>query len=275
MARQKVLADADVDAADLFILLEPEIRQREVFRSGYVADIDLQLCVQCGQCRDFCRFDAISPDFVVDTVDCEGCGVCVRFCPEEAIQLKECISGEWYISETRYGPFVHAKLGAGEENSGKLVTVVRHNAKLIAEEEGLEWIIVDGPPGIGCPAISSVTGAGAVLIVTEPTLAGIHDMKRVAELAAHFRVPRAVCVNKWDLNREMTAAIEGYCCREGIPFLGKLPYDRVVSRALVNRKVLVEYAPDSEVAGAVRSVWEGLQRVFRASGGVESRAGGG
>lgn len=278
LADGKVLADADVDAADLFILLEPEIHKREEFRSGSVAWIDPQRCVQCGECVELCRYGAISEDFRVDSVDCEGCGVCARFCPAGAIDMRECVSGEWYISETRYGPFVHARLGVGEENSGKLVTVVRHHAKLIAEERGLEWIVVDGPPGIGCPVISSVTGAGGVLIVTEPTLSGIHDMKRVAELAAYFQIPRAVCINKWDLNPEMTEEIASYCHKEEIPLAGKIPYDRMVSQALVQRKILVEYDGDGEASLEVRAVWEKVQSMMcdpDAMTGVRSHESGG
>jgi MinD superfamily P-loop ATPase len=258
LAENKVLADADVDAADLFILLEPKIQSREVFKSGSVAVIDADKCVQCRECVDLCRFEAISEDFRIDPVDCEGCAVCARFCPEEAIEMQPCISGEWFISETRYGPFVHAKLGIGEENSGKLVTIVRHHAKLIAEERGLDWIIVDGPPGIGCPVISAVTGADAVLIVTEPTLSGMHDMKRVAELAAYFKIPTAVCINKWDLNPEISQRIADDCSREQIALVGGIPYDRVVSEALVRRKIVLEHDPQCAVAREIRNVWENL-----------------
>ena len=259
LADGKVLADADVDAADLFILLEPEIRKRQEFRSGSVAWIDLEPCTRCGQCREVCRFHAISSEFAVDHINCDGCGVCAHICPAEAIRMQECISGEWYISETRYGPFVHAKLGAGQENSGKLVTVVRHNARLMAEDKGLDWIIVDGPPGIGCPVISSITGASAVLMVTEPTLSGMHDMKRVAELAAYFKIPRAVCINKSDLNPQVADEIAGYCRDQEIRIVGRIPYDLVVSRALVQRKILVEYDPEAAASREVREIWERVQ----------------
>jgi len=265
LAKQKVLVDADVDAADLFILLEPEIKRREEFRSGSKAWINAQKCTQCGRCVELCRTCAITADFHVNRLDCEGCGVCARFCPAEAVEMLEVVSGEWFISETRYGPFVHAKLGIAEENSGKLVTLVRHQARLIAEERGLDWIIVDGPPGIGCPVISSVTGASAVLIVTEPTVSGIHDMKRVADLAAYFRVPRAVCINKWDINARMSEEIAAYCRGEGIPLIGRIPYDLVVSRALVRRKILVEYEPDGNASREVRSVWAGIRTLIEES----------
>jgi MinD superfamily P-loop ATPase len=189
--------------------------------------------------------------------------------------MRESTCGEWFISETRYGPFVHAKLGAAEENSGKLVTLVRHRARLIAEERGLEWIIVDGPPGIGCPVISSVTGASGVLIVTEPTVSGMHDMKRVADLAAYFRVPQAVCINKWDINVRMSEEIAAYCRGEGIPLMGKIPYDLVVSRALVQRKILVEYEPDGNASREVRSVWAGIQTLIEGSSQARKSSAGG
>jgi MinD superfamily P-loop ATPase len=235
LAENKVLADADVDAADLFILLEPDIRLQESFRGGHTACIDKDKCVECGECLELCRYDAISSDYVVDKVDCEGCGVCAHFCPAAAIEMQENISGEWFISDTRHGPFVHAKLGIAEENSGMLVTIVRHNAKLVAEENGLDLIIVDGPPGIGCPVISAVTGANLVFIVTEPTLSGLHDMERVAALAKHFNIPAAACINKYDLNPEMSGKINEYCKENGIQLLGMVPYDTVVTKALVEK----------------------------------------
>lgn len=252
----KVLADADVDAADLFILLKPRIRHVEDFQSGHKAWLDPGLCTQCGQCVELCRAGAISEDYRVDPVGCEGCGVCVRFCPVGAMEMRQSICGQWFISDTDYGPFVHARLGAGEENSGKLVTLVRHQARLIAEEQGLEWILVDGPPGIGCPVISSITGASAVLIVTEPTVSGIHDMKRVAELAAHFKVPSAACINRWDINVEVSGEISSYCEKAGILLAGKIPYDREVPRALVRRKILVEHDPAGEASREIKAVWD-------------------
>lgn len=256
LAESKVLADADVDAADLFILLKPRVRRQEEFRSGHKAWLDPGLCTQCGQCVELCRAGAISKDFRIDPVGCEGCAVCAHFCPAGAIEMRECVCGQWFVSDTVYGPFVHARLGAGEENSGKLVTLVRHEARLIAEERKLDWIIVDGPPGIGCPVISSVTGASAVLIVTEPTVSGIHDMKRVAELAAHFRVPSAVCINKWDINAEVAEEIALFCRKQGIPLAGRIPYDREVPRALVQRRILVEHDPTGKASREIRLIWD-------------------
>lgn len=256
MEQSKVMADADVDAADLFILLEPETLMRREFRGGQVAAIQEELCSQCGRCREVCRFEAISEQYEVQPSECEGCGVCARVCPTEAITLVGRSSGEWYVSRTRFGPFVHARLHPGEENSGKLVALVRHQARVLAEEEGIPWVIVDGPPGIGCPVISAMAGAGAVLMVTEPTPSGLHDLRRVAELASHFRLVRAVCINKWDLNPYVTAEIERFCQDQEIPVVGKIPYDVVVSKALVARKVLIEWAPESRVAGEIKELWE-------------------
>ncbi len=252
----KVLADADVDAADLFILLKPRVRRQEDFRSGHKAWLDPGVCTQCGQCLGLCRAGAISKDFRIDPVGCEGCAVCAHFCPVGAIEMRECICGQWFISDTDYGPFVHARLGSGEENSGKLVTLVRHQARLMAEEQGLEWILVDGPPGIGCPVISSITGASAVLIVTEPTVSGLHDMRRVAELAAHFRVPAAACINRWDINAEVSEQISSYCEEAGILLAGKIPYDREVPRALVKRRILVEHDPTGDASREIKLIWD-------------------
>jgi len=265
LAHRKVLADADVDAADLFILLEPTIERRWEFRSGAKATIDKGLCTQCGECAALCRYGAISPQYAIDQIDCEGCGLCARYCPAGAITLEQRVAGEWYLSRTCYGPFVHARLGIGEENSGKLVSVVRHYARVTAEERGYGWIIVDGPPGVGCPVISSITGSSLVLIVTEPTLSGIHDMRRVADLASHFGVPSAVCINKWDLNREVSADIAECCRSRRIPVVGKIPYDRTAMQALVSRRVLVEYDPRCEASIEIRASWERVQALVQGS----------
>jgi MinD superfamily P-loop ATPase len=254
LAEGKVMADCDVDAADLHLLLEPRMRHREEFRSSKSAVIDPERCVQCDKCREVCRYEAISGDYVVDKIACEGCGVCVHFCPEEAIELQENVSGQWFVSETRLGPLVHAKLSVAEENSGKLVAVVRHNAKLLAEKEDLELILVDGAPGIGCPVISSIAGATAVLVVTEPTLPGIHDMKRVVDLAAHFNIPAFVCVNKFDLNPELTGQVEDFCSGRKLKLMGRIPYDTVVTKAMVQGKTVVEYS-SGLVAKEIEKLW--------------------
>ena len=262
LAKNKVMADCDVDAADLHLILEPQIKYREDFHGGNTAFIDKDKCVECGKCLEVCRFDAISDDFVVDKISCEGCGVCVYFCPEGAIDFQENLSGEWFISETRFGPMVHAKLGIAEENSGKLITLVRHNARLIAEKEGKDIIIVDGAPGIGCPVISSITGTDCVLVVTEPTLSGVHDMERVISLAAHFKIQTLVCVNKFDLNAEITQEIENYCRSNGLSFVGRIPFDTVVTEAMVHKKSVVEYS-DGAVANEIENIWENVTEFLR------------
>jgi MinD superfamily P-loop ATPase len=254
LAENKVMADCDVDAADLHLLLEPRVKERGEFFSSRSAVIDAQRCTQCGTCREVCRYRAIGEDFVVNQIACEGCGVCVYFCPQEAVALRENRSGEWFTSDTRFGPLVHARLGIAEENSGKLVALVRQKAKEIAEKEGRDLILVDGAPGIGCPVISSITGADALLVVTEPTLSGIHDMKRVVELAAHFHTPVFICMNKFDLNPELTSQVEGFCRERQMKLVGKIPYDTVVTKAMVQGRTVVEYS-SGVVAKEIEKLW--------------------
>lgn len=262
LAKNKVMADCDVDAADLHLILSPEIQHEEDFHSGKTAFIRENDCTQCGKCIEVCQFAAISTDYVVDPVACEGCGVCVYFCPVDAIDFNENLSGHWFISKTRFGPMVHAKLGIAQENSGKLVTLVRRQAKLLAEKEHLDYIIIDGAPGIGCPVISSITGANAVLVVTEPTLSGIHDLERVVSLAAgHFQIPTFVCVNKFDLNEEITDQIEQYCQEMNIGFVGKIPYDTIVTDAMVQAKTIIEFS-DGVISKAINRMWEKINRLI-------------
>ena len=262
LARDKVLADGDVDAADLHLILAPEIKHEEDFMGGRTARINLEACTECGECLERCQFDAISPDFVVNRIDCEGCGVCVHFCPVEAIDFPQNICGRWYISETRFGPMVHAKLGIAEENSGLLVSLVRNQAKVLAEERGLNTIVVDGPPGIGCPVIASITGTSAVLIVTEPTLSGMHDLERVGGLAAHFKIPTLACVNKFDLNEEMSDQIADYCARNHVDLVGRIPYDTAVTRAMVAGKSIVEFS-DGKVSDAIKGIWHKIEHFLK------------
>ena len=262
LARNKVMADADVDAADLHLILTPEIKHEEDFKGGRTAQIDLERCIECGDCLERCQFNAISPDFVVDKIDCEGCGVCVYFCPVQAIDFPQNICGKWYISETRFGPMVHARLHIAEENSGLLVSLVRNQAKVLAEEQGLDTIIVDGPPGIGCPVIASITGASAVLIVTEPTLSGLHDLERVGGLAAFFKIPTMACVNKFDLNEEMTDQIEDYCVKHQIEIVGRIPYDMAVTYAMVAGKSIVEFS-DGSVSNAIKGIWHKVGHILK------------
>jgi len=255
LAESKVMADGDVDAADLHLILKPEIEREEVFEGGKAAYIDQDKCVQCGRCTELCRYDAISDDFVVDPISCEGCALCYNICPVNAIEMEASMQGRWYISKTRHGQMVHAKLGIAEENSGKLVALVRQQARLIAERDNLEYIIVDGPPGIGCPVISSITGADLVVAVTEPTISGLHDLQRVVSLANHFGIRSLVCVNKYDLNTQFTDQIEAYSKSVGSTFLGRIPFDTIVTEAMVNGKAVVEYSENGAVSDEIKRIW--------------------
>jgi len=243
LADRPVIADCDVDAADLHLVLSPRVKERHEFRSGHKAIIRQDDCTGCGDCLTHCRFGAVVQHpaaYTVGPFACEGCGVCVRFCPEKGIDFPERLSGEWMVSETRCGPMVHARLGVAAENSGKLVSLVRREARRIAEAENHPLIIVDGPPGIGCPVIASVTGATLVLAVTEPTVSGEHDLERVLSLTRHFNIPAAVCVNKWDLNAEMTERIEDKARKAGAHIAGRIRYDRAVTLAQMQARAVVE-----------------------------------
>ncbi len=259
LADHPVICDCDVDAADLHLILEPKIRENHDFLSGHEAVIRERDCIGCGICQDVCRFDAITNDvdtFSVDPIACEGCGVCVHFCPQKAIDFPESLCGKWFVSETRLGPMVHAKLGVAAENSGKLVSLVRTEAKHLAEEENRRLVIVDGPPGIGCPVIASITGASQVLVVTEPTVSGEHDLERVLGLARHFQIPALVCINKWDINEEMTIRIEQKARDLGASIAGRIRYDQAVTRAQILQKTVVE--TDAASAQDIRQIWDYL-----------------
>ncbi len=256
LARDKVLADCDVDAADLHLLLKPRLKQETEFWSGQVAHIDPDKCTECGLCQDLCRFDAIK-DFRVDPVSCEGCCFCSHICPAEAITMKENLSGHWFISDTRYGPLVHARLGIAQENSGKLVAQVRQQARKIAQERNLGYIISDGPPGIGCPVISSLSGASLALLVTEPTLSGIHDLERVLSVCRHFGIPAVVCINKYDINEENSRRIEGYCLKQGVEVAARIPFDNIVTEAIVRGVPVVEYS-DGRVSSEIKKLWRSI-----------------
>ena len=256
LASGKVLADCDVDAADLHLLLKPSVREKREFWSGQTALIDEALCTQCGMCETVCRFDAIK-DFVVSPLACEGCGFCVHVCPEHCITMKERMAGHWFISDTRHGPLVHAQLGIAEENSGKLVTVVRNQARIIAKKENLACIIIDGPPGIGCPVISSLSGVNLALLVTEPTLSGMHDLERVIDLCQHFGVPAMVCINKYNINEDNSRRIVEQCSAQGIQVAAQIPFDTSVTEALVSGLSVVEYSQDG-VARQIEAVWDSV-----------------
>lgn len=263
LAQNKVMADCDVDAADLHLVLEPTVREQGEFRSSKLASITPDKCTGCGKCRELCRFGAIDcaetegagPGvYSVDPVACEGCGVCVWNCPASAISFEIQVNGRWFVSDTRHGPLAHAKLGVAEENSGKLVTLVRNRASRIAEREALGLMLIDGAPGIGCPVIASIAGTSLALVVTEPTVSGSHDMRRVRELTKHFGVPTVVCVNKHDLNTEMAGRIEEEAKQAGAKVVGRIRYDPAVTQAQLVGKSIVEYTNDG-VAQDVRALW--------------------
>lgn len=262
LAKDKVMVDCDVDAADLHLLLHPSVKERFEFRSGQTARIDKVRCCECCECIDMCRFDAIGKDFVIDPVSCEGCALCSRICRYGAISMEENISGEWFISDTRYGPFVHARLGIAEDNSGKLVSRIRQAAKEIAEKERKSYILIDGPPGIGCPVIASITDTDLALIVTEPTLSGIHDMLRIIDTTGHFQIPVKVVINKFDLNPENSEKINDICESTDIEIVGRIPFSAKVPRSLVQAVPFVEYAQD-EVAGEIISIWNKMESIIQ------------
>ena len=312
LAGDAVLADCDVDAADLHLVLSPQVKRREVFRSGHVAVIRQADCTGCGQCLTLCRFGAViqvprmaeAPQapgaraacddcdfcerscsvrlgalteevgqagvrlrdvvFAVDPVVCEGCGVCVRFCPAQAIDFPERVCGEWFVSETRFGPMVHARLGIAAENSGKLVATVRREAQRLATAGRRAWILVDGPPGLGCPVIASLTGASMVLVVTEPTLSGKHDLERVLSLTRHFDIPTLVCVNKWDINPALTEAIERQAVAAGARVAGRIRYDRAVTAAQLGAQTVTEYG--GPAADDIRALWNIVKEKMQHAG---------
>ncbi len=261
LASNVVLADCDVDAADLHLVLEPEIKEKHEFWSGVEAEIDPALCTNCGACLNLCRFDAIrktGSSFRVDPTACEGCGVCAQFCPHEAVLLKKRLCGAWMISQTRAGPMVHAKLGAAAENSGKLVSTVRQEARHLAETQKRGLVFVDGPPGIGCPVIASISGASAALIVAEPTPSGEHDLLRALDLTRHFKVPAFICVNKWDLAPAKAEQIEAQASAGGAIILGRIRYDKGVTEAQKQAKAVIE--TEAPCAADIRNLWDKFQR---------------
>lgn len=260
LADNKILVDCDVDAADLHLLLDPKVRSRHEFRSGVKAGVVGDRCSGCGVCVELCQFEAITllQQARIDSVRCEGCGVCAHFCPEQAIVLEENYCGNWFISDTGYGPLVHAQLFAGEENSGKLVSFIKRQARELAEATGVDLILIDGAPGIGCPVIASLSSVDMVLAVTEPTLSGWHDLERVLDLADHFRLQSFVCINKWDLYPEMAETIEGACAQRGVEVLGRIPFDPIVVTCQV-QGIPVVCHEQSPAAAAIRRIWQDLR----------------
>ncbi|MFH7319135.1 ATP-binding protein [Desulfurivibrio sp. D14AmB] len=257
----KVMADCDVDAADLHLLLKPRDSVAHEFWCGAEARIDPQRCSGCGTCFELCRFKAIELKDKARLLPfaCEGCGVCAQFCPEGAINMVDKLSGSWFVATTDHGSLVHARLGVGEENSGKLVGLVKRKARELATSQGAQWLLVDGPPGLGCPAIAALAQVQAALLVTEPTRSGLHDLQRVAELTAHFRVPTAVCLNKWDLHPEQASKIAQFCRQQQLSLVGKIPFDRAVVDAIVQGLPLPAHAPNAPATMAIEQMWAELE----------------
>ncbi len=257
-----VLCDGDVDAADLHLILEPQIMETFVFEGAWVASINQDLCAQCGICSEYCRYDAINMDGSglrsIDPFKCEGCRLCERICPSRAIHSEKSKNNSWFISTTRAGIMTHALMGPGEENSGKLVAQVRRKAREIARDREASMLLTDGPPGTGCAAISSITGTDQVLLVMEPSKSSLHDAQRVIELVEQFNIPISVIINKWDIDSEMASKIELFLQEYSIPVLGKLPFDESVVEAMIKGKTITEYAPESESSRVLRAVWSQL-----------------
>ena len=272
LAGNVVLADCDVDAADLHLLLQPDVKEKHDFSGGKSASIISEKCIGCGRCAEVCNFSAVALDgpandvvektYTIDPVSCEGCGVCFYFCPLNAIEFKDAVNGQWFVSNTRLGPMVHAKLGPAQENSGKLVSLIRKQAKQIATEQNKDFIIVDGSPGIGCPVIASITTADLVLVVTEPTISAQHDLERVIELTGHFKIPTVVCINKYDINHKMAQEIERKMKNIDIAVIGQLPYDTSVTKAQIAGQNIIEYSNDG-LSNQIKSLWQTILDIIK------------
>ena len=262
--RNVVVADCDVDAADMHLLLKPDFAASEDFYSGELAVIDEAACTNCGMCKDICRFDAIpvvNGQHTIDTFACEGCAYCAHICPVDAITMKELNVGKWYISTTKTGnTLVHARLGIGQDNSGKLVAKVKNEAKRIAKEKNIPFVLVDGSPGTGCPVMSSVTGADFVVLVTEPTVSGLHDLERVYQVVKKFRIPAGCIINKYDLNLQKTREIKTFMELEGLYHLADLPYDESFTAAMTEGKTIVEYKPN-QIADLLKETWKKIKLI--------------
>jgi len=265
LAKNAVIADCDVDAANLHLLLSPRIKKTEDFSGGCTAKVIGEKCIGCGKCKDVCEFgvpllngptnDIVEKTYTIDPIGCEGCAVCTYFCPNGAIKMSPSVNGKWFISGTRFGTMVHAKLGIAEENSGKLVSLIRKQAKAIAQKNDNDLIIIDGSPGIGCPVIASITAADLVIAVTEPSLSAKSDLKRVLELAKHFNIPAAVCINKYDINETITAEIEKLATDLKIPVIGKIPYRPEVTKAQIQQKTIIEYSAEP-ITEKIKTMWK-------------------
>lgn len=267
LAGRVVVADCDVDAATLHLLLAPKVMKQQEFRGSKLALIDRGKCDGCKLCERDCRYDAIK-DLEIDPVLCEGCGVCAYICPRGAISLQDRNSGYAYVSETRFGPMSHARLGAAEANSGRLATLVRDNAKRLAEIESLDLILIDGPPGIGCPVIASLTGVDLAVVVTEPTLSGLRDLERILGLASHFGVTPLVIVNKYDINKMNAGKIVEFCKRNDVRVLAGISFDPTVTEAMVAGKTVVEHAPNCTASKEIRRAWHEVQSILNTDSNV-------
>jgi MinD superfamily P-loop ATPase len=261
IAKNIVLADCDVDAADLHLIMKPEIKKTMDFYGLKIPSINKNLCIDCKKCHLTCRFDAIDYDINFNKDNCEGCSVCEYMCPVNAIEMVDRNSGLSYISDTRFGPMAHAALKTAEEASGKLVTIVRENAKKLAEEHKKDLVIIDGPPGIGCPVIASITGVDLVLIVTEPTLSAIHDLKRIVNVSKHFQIPAVVCINKSTINQNNTNKILQYCEKNNIKVVGKIPYDPIITKAMIHEKSVIEFS-DEYLSTEIKNMWTKINEVL-------------
>lgn len=262
LSRNTIFCDCDVDAADLHLILKPKTQFKEVFEGAWLAEIDTESCSHCGLCMEYCRYEAISINkdnqYQINPFQCEGCRLCERVCPSEAIASKRSTNNFWYISETRFGKMVHAHMGAGEENSGKLVSHVRKHAKKLAKKHNHEIILNDGPPGIGCPVISSLSGTHLVLLIIEPSKSGIHDIKRLIALVRDFKIPMKAIINKYDINIEKTEELKYYLIQEKIELLELIKFDQQFTEAMVQEQSIIEFAPESETSIKLRRVWENL-----------------
>lgn len=267
VAENAIFCDNDVDAADLHLILQPKIKEKHTFFSAWIASIDEDKCNNCGVCKTICRFDAIhyktNGDLEINPFQCEGCRLCERICPVQAISSERSSNNFWYVSDTRMGALVHAKMGPGEENSGKLVTQVRKRAKEIALETNAQFVINDGPPGIGCAAISSITGTNAILLVIEPTISGLHDVKRLVELINLFKIPVFALINKYDISLKITEEIERYLINQDIPLLAKMPFDKKMVEAMIAGKSIVEFSPDSNLSEQIKNIWKTIKQCIQ------------
>ncbi len=260
LAKSKVMLDCDVDASDLHLLLSPTTVEEHEFIAGVKARVETDKCTACGLCEELCQFESINMEetAVISKLSCEGCGVCAHFCPEDAIRLDENHCGTWYISDTDYGPFVHSQLFAGEENSGKLVSHIKNEARKVAEKTGAELILIDGSPGVGCPVIASLSNVDMVLAVTEPSQSGKHDLERILELAEHFKIVTKLCINKWDLHTELSDEIELMAEKRNVEVLGKIPFDPAVIECQI-QGIPVTASESSLAAYSIKDLWKKLQ----------------